>query len=219
MKPPISPLNADVFSGAPSSGKTSLLRVMQRLGFSVVGEVARAHFESQILAGYEPEEILADQVRFNREIFRLALLRESNLVPGQRYLLDRGVPDSIAYHRLYGVPVEEVIRHCRSIRYRQVFLLDRLPVQGDGMRVEGEQEADRLDELLEQAYRETEHEVIRVPVGTLRFRAAFVLSHMPEAGIALPADGDPLYAAATMLDQRAASASESMSSIASTNVS
>lgn len=97
------------------------------------------------------------------------------------FFLDRALPDSIAYYRLEDLPPAEPMNHSRQIRYQTVFLFERLGFMKDTVRSENTGTADRIERLIEEAYRELGYPMIRVPVLPIAARADFVVSRSTPA--------------------------------------
>ena len=105
------------------------------------------------------------------------------LQPTEFAFLDRGVPDCLAWCRAYGLNPNEILPKCFRHRYASVFVLDRLPVQGDGLRPEDEALAAFLDEWIPRDYSALGYRVVRVPVLPLQGRVGFVLERLSEQGL------------------------------------
>ena len=60
--------------------------------------------------------------------------------------LDRALPDSLTFRRLAGLNPNELLTDCFHHRYASMFLLDRLPFQQNGARIEDDAIAGLLDE-------------------------------------------------------------------------
>jgi predicted ATPase len=73
----------------------------------------------------------------------------------------------------------EVILH----RYASVFILDRLPFQLNGARIEDDAYTVLLDEWLARDYSALGYSVVRVPVLPPEERLAFVLERLSEQGL------------------------------------
>lgn len=152
-----------VFTGAPSSGKTTLLKFMQNEGKRVIFEVAREIIEYGINHGRTVEEIRSSELEFQEYILSLKIDLEKSLCPNEQIFLDRGLPDSIAYFKMLGINPKYLIKMCFLYRYSKVFLLDPLPMVDDGIRVETEDSIEKLDYLIERAYKKLGYNIIRVP--------------------------------------------------------
>lgn len=89
-----------VITGAPCSGKTSVVKELERRGYQVVHESARAYIDQQLAAGKRLDQIKADERTFENHILNAKRAIESTLPPEETIFFDRGLPDSIAYFKL-----------------------------------------------------------------------------------------------------------------------
>lgn len=168
-----------VITGAPSSGKTSVVNVLKSRGYTVQDEVARTYLEDCMAAGKSMSDIRADGGKILQQaILDVKTAREAELDPAEVVFLDRGLPDSMAYFRLAGLDVEAAVQASRKYRYDAVFLFDRLPVVQDGVRVEDEAVAAHIDEMLMQDYKALGYDPVRVPVMPVEKRADFILNFL-----------------------------------------
>lgn len=163
-----------VITGAPCSGKTTLIDLVAAGGFLSVPEVGRKYIEREIAKGRTIDEIRASDVAFASMIKDLQLEIERGLKATEVIFLDRALPDCLAYFRLAGLNPNEILPECFYHRYASVFVLDRLPVQHDGVRTEPDVTADLLDEWLARDYSALGYGVVRVPVLPPEKRLAFV---------------------------------------------
>lgn len=164
-----------VITGAPSSGKTSVIEALAKRGYSVMGETARELIEQGLATGQALADIRKDAVALQRNILALSLEREESLDPKTLTFLDRGLPDSITYCRLAGIDTGEAKLFSGLFRYQAVFIFDRLPIVKDSVRTEDDALADMIDQALEQDYRSVGYHPIRVPVLSVAERTDFVL--------------------------------------------
>lgn len=162
-----------VLTGGPCCGKTTLIAELARRGLNVIGESAREVLQEGKFVGVGLE--------FQREIFRRQIEREAGLEAGDHYL-DRSAVDVLAYSEYFLNASDEFRNFVLRDKYHRVFVLDRLPFQNDGLRVEAdESEANRIHELIVQKYRGLGYNLIRVPVfegnltESIRKRADYVL--------------------------------------------
>jgi len=163
-------MNKYVLTGGPSCGKTTIINELKNLGYSVLEEVAReVHSEKKWQLGKELElEILSRQLK-----------KERNLDPlNQNYFLDRGVYDIHAYcqHLLRHIPKEV---SSSNSQYSLIFLLDLLPFENDGLRIEKDiEEAKQVQTLIKQIYENQGYTLIQVPVLPVKERTNFILNHI-----------------------------------------
>jgi len=164
-----------VITGAPCSGKTSVIKALEQQGFRVVHEVARAYIDAELGKGKSLEQIKADPDQFENHIFLTKLKIEASLPPNDIVFLDRAVPDSIAYFQLEGLDPGQPVEKSKAVRYKKIFLFERLAFLEDGVRSEDDHLAARLDDLLAAAYRKLNYEIVHVPAISVDKRTAFIL--------------------------------------------
>lgn len=164
-----------VITGAPSSGKTSVIEELRARGYAVQNETARELIELGLRRGQTLDDIRHDAADLQRNILALTLEREKNLDPALLTFLDRGLPDSITYCRLAGLDVDDARFFSRRFAYRAVFIFDRLPLIRDDVRTEDDELATRIDRDLEADYRGLGYTPLRVPVMSVSERTDFIL--------------------------------------------
>jgi predicted ATPase len=175
--------NWHVITGAPSCGKTTLIDQLAEKGFRTVAEVARQYLEREVAKGRTIAEIRADMATLEQELIALQRRTEEDLPALEVVFLDRGVPDILAFFRLAGVDPNEFLGECFHHRYASVFILDPLPFELDGMRMEHDAViADYLAEWHARDYGALGYDVVRVPMLPPRERLAFVLERLSQRG-------------------------------------
>jgi len=167
-----------VITGAPCSGKTSVILELEQRGFSVVHEAARAHIDEQRVLGLTPDKIKSDISSFEHQILSRKVDAEIGLSPDETVFLDRGIPDSVAYFTIEGLDDTAPMRESRRYRYRAVFLFERLTFETDAVRSEDDHKAARLEALLKEAYRHLGYTLIQIPVVPIEKRVELVLSYI-----------------------------------------
>lgn len=165
-----------VITGAPSSGKTSVIDDLRARGYAVQGEVARELIEECLRRGLTVEDVRREGgQQLQRDILRIKREREAAVDPTECVFMDRGMPDSIPYFRLAGLDVAMAVQACRTFRYAAVFVFDRLPLVKDGIRAEDESLAQKIDEMLRADYKSLGYDPIAVPVMPIAQRSDFIL--------------------------------------------
>jgi predicted ATPase len=164
-----------VITGGPCTGKTLLIKELERRGYPVVHETARALIKEQMKGGdLLPWIRLAD---FQLEVLARQSVKEAK-APANAFL-DRGIPDGVAYclEGRIAVPktLEEKARQCAP-RYTRVFILAPVRYRKDKVRMEDKEQAKRLQELIEFVYSQFGATIRDVPVMSVRDRARFVLA-------------------------------------------
>jgi predicted ATPase len=174
--------NWHVITGAPCCGKTTLIEQLADKGFQTVAEVARQYFETEMAKGRTLNEIRADDVAMTRDMMDLQLRLERGLRAVDVLFLDRGLPDILAFFRIFGQNPNQFLPQCFHRRYASVFVLDRLPVQRDAT-LGPEEEASFLDEWHARDYSALGYPIVRVPALPPQERLAFVLERLSEKGL------------------------------------
>ncbi|CAN5188563.1 ATP-binding protein [soil metagenome] len=174
-----------VLTGGPSSGKTTLIKEFERLGYTVVHEVATHYIKEQLTKGITIEEMLRDHEKFQRTILLRQLELEKSLDPQKTIILDRGVHDHYGYLEVRGIPnttftdLESTLVDCY---YKKVFIVDLLPFQPDEARMESAEEGDRFAKKVEQeilrSYKSRGLDIVRLPVMSVRERMTFIEEHI-----------------------------------------
>jgi predicted ATPase len=170
--------NWHVITGAPCSGKTAVIRELERLGYPVVHEVARSYIDDRLHDGETIELIKADILSFERHILYRKIDIEKSLSKNETVFLDRAIPDSIGYYILEGLNPADPIQKSRLRQYKQIFFLERIPFEQDPVRSEDDEIASKIDGLLKESYRMLGYDIIFVPLGSVNARVNFILNHI-----------------------------------------
>ena len=174
--------NWHVITGAASSGKTTLIELLAGKGFQTAPETARQYIDREMARGRALEEIFTDE---GTELGILDMQRnlEHGLEPADVAFLDRALPDSLPFYRIAGRDPNEILAECFHYRYASVFILDLLPFQLDGARIQDDAYTVLLDEWLVRDYGALGYRVVRVPVLSPQERIEFVLGRLSGQGL------------------------------------
>jgi predicted ATPase len=167
-----------VITGAPGSGKTTIISQLSKMGYHTVFEAARILIDEEISKGKKLEVIRKDEIEFQKKVFEMKMEIESKLPKDKIVFLDRGLPDTIAYYQLYKANIQEILKACQEKRYKKIFFLEPLSFEKDYARIEDEKRAKKLSELLKKAYLDLGYEVIIVPKMSVEERTKFILSKL-----------------------------------------
>ncbi len=167
-----------VITGAPCSGKTAVIRELEKLGYPVVHEVARAYIDEKLQNGETIPRIKGDILSFERHILYKKIEIERSLSKDETIFLDRAIPDSIGYYNLEGLDPADPFQKSTFWRYKKIFFFERIPFEQDPVRSEDDEIASRLDGLLKESYRMLDYEIIVVPLETVNARVNFILNHL-----------------------------------------
>ena len=169
-----------VITGAPSSGKTTLINLIEELGYKTTPEPARQYIEMELAKGLTIKYVQKDLVALNKAIANFHLGIERQLPTNDTIFLDRGLPDCLAYHRIHGMNPNDLLHDCFYHQYRSVFILERLPFQQDGVRYEDDECAEFHQFWLLKDYRALGYDPIFVPILTPEERLTFVFKKLTE---------------------------------------
>ncbi len=166
-----------VITGGPSIGKTTVIELLAARGYATVPEAARLVIIEERVKDSDllPGKNLAG---FQEVVVQKQLALEA-AAEGEIVFLDRSVVDGVAYCRLGNVPVPPEIHTVGKNRYDHIFLLDSLGIYvEDGVRSKDLEDAEQLQLLVEEAYKEFGYAIVRVPVLTPEERVDFILARI-----------------------------------------
>jgi predicted ATPase len=178
--------NWHVVTGAPSSGKTTLIKLMAERGLTTVPEPARQYMESLLAEGKTIDEVEENLVTLQLGIIDHFLKVQSELPEKMVLFLDGGFPDSITYGRVHGLDPNDFLAMGLTYRYASVFKLERLPFEQDGVRWQDEDTVAFIDEWLTNDYQALGYRVVNVPIMPVEARLAFIIRELTERGLIDP---------------------------------
>lgn len=167
-----------VITGGPSSGKTTVLKKLARLGYSIYPEAARVFIDQEIAKGKSLKEIRGDEVKFQRKVLKIKIDVEKNTPKNKIVFFDRAIPDSIAYYQICGLNPKEVLKFCKKGVYRKIFFFEQLPFDQDYARVEDKKTIKELNKLLKGSYRNLGYKVITIPAMPIKDRVRKILNEI-----------------------------------------
>lgn len=167
-----------VVTGGPSSGKTTLLKELEKLGCITYHEAARSLIDQEMAKGKLLEEIRSNEAEFQRKVFKIKIQIEKKAPRNKIVFFDRGIPDSIAYYQICGLDPKEVLKFCKRKIYKKIFFLEQLSFDQDYARTEDDKTIEKLNKLLKENYKKLGYEVIEIPVMPIRDRLLKILKEI-----------------------------------------
>ena len=167
-----------VITGPPSSGKTTLINELSKLGYLTYPEAARVIIDREMAKGKSIEEIRKNEAEFQKKVFRMNVEIERAAPKDKIVFFDRAIPDSIAYYQLYGLDPKEVFDACKKIRYKKVFFLEPLPFVKDYARIENGKTVEKLTNLLKENYKKLGYKIVTIPAMPVKERLNKILKEI-----------------------------------------
>lgn len=174
------PTTRVVITGAPGTGKSTLLKQLENKGYPVHSEMARELIrenqscESEILPW-------RDHQRFGIDLFTRQVEQYREALESRVNFFDRGILDNLAYLRRDGLKNPELEARALDYPYhRQVFLTPpwREIYGNDEVRWEDFDTMLDIHRALQGIYQDFGYRIIEVPKGNPEERGAFVLEQL-----------------------------------------
>lgn len=169
-----------VITGAPSTGKTTLINGLSMLGYATVPEAARLVIDEAIKQGRTVEELRKIEKDFQHQVLNKKLELEKKQPAEKLTFFDRGLHDTLAYLHVHQINIEDYVHELISARkYKRVFLLEPLEFfDKDYARTENRSQVLQLQKLLSSAYADHGMPPLSVPFLPPRQRLQFVLDNI-----------------------------------------
>jgi len=173
--------NLIVITGGPGCGKTTLLEELKRRGYPIVAEVAREMIQEQVRLGGQAlpwaDRELYTQLMLQRSIDSF----QQHMSAVRPTFFDRGIPDTLGYARLIGLPDASIKKACLQHRYASpVFWTPpwREIYRTDNERKQDFDEAETTANLIAAVYEECGYEVLELPKIDPASRADFIVAQL-----------------------------------------
>ncbi len=166
-----------VVTGAPSSGKTSLVNEIAARGFQVIPEQSRLLIDRARTKGKTAEQVRSDVKEFQKKIMNMKLEIERNMTKDRIIFFDTGIPTNMTYWQLHNMDTKR-IENIASNRYKKVFFLEPLKYKKDYARLEDEKTVKKLSKMILENYQNFGYEIVKIPAIPLEQRVELVISNM-----------------------------------------
>jgi predicted ATPase len=167
-----------VITGAPSSGKTTLINQLAQQGYTVSSEIAREYIADLLSNNLSLEDIQKNNRQLQRGILALALKRARKLHPNQLIFFDRGTADSLGYFNYYQLDAQQMTHACQYLRYKNIFYCHQFPIEQDEVRVEDHITAKKIGDHIYQAYVSLGYQLIELPAVSVEERIKLIKPHI-----------------------------------------
>lgn len=167
-----------IITGGPGTGKSTLIELLKKRGYSTYPEIARATIKKQLDLGTRLQP-WNDLPNFSRIVYRSQLKQFNEAVEGQWNFYDRGMPDVLAYLRREGHNLEELEQPIANYRYHPiVFITPPWPeiYSTDNERREKLQMMNEIHDSIHSTYLSLGYDVREIPKMDPEDRLHFLLN-------------------------------------------
>lgn len=178
-----------VVTGAPGTGKTSVINAIENNGYHCFHEIIRSmtakakNRDTTKPQISNPLAFVDDPYKFNQVLLqgRLKHFQMSEKLEAALSFFDRGMPDVLAYMDFFGQEYGQTfVDICHKNKYNTIFILppwEEIYVT-DHERLETFEEAEDLHHHLMTTYQRFGYKPITVPKGKVEERVDFILNHL-----------------------------------------
>ncbi|MFO3471962.1 AAA family ATPase [Legionella pneumophila serogroup 1] len=167
-----------ILTGAPGTGKTSILAELSKRGFPTIEEPARRVLQQQRLI--DGEGVYDKNPFLFKELMLLRMLDDYASAPQyDSVFFDRGLPDLIAYSKCFDLDIGAELQASQTYRYHPVVFfapLWRDIFINDAERRLSFEDAQAFESDLRTAYADLGYQVIDIPLTDIAERVEFILS-------------------------------------------
>jgi predicted ATPase len=168
-----------VITGGPSTGKTTLINMLNEKGYNTTIEHARHYIDTMIDKGKTVEEIRENKKEFQLGVLKMQIEQEASIDKNEIYFLDRAIPDALAYYQFLNIDVNSVLNQAiKNSSYKKIFILDKLPLIKDYARIENKNDQTVIHDLITKVYESLPFPVINVPVLSPKERMEFIINNL-----------------------------------------
>ncbi len=174
-----------VITGGPGSGKTALIKFLEKKSHAVMHEISRDIILEAQKLGID-QLFLENPILFSEKLLegRIKQFRQGNECTSSILFYDRGIPDVTAYMDFMDIKYpENFSKACLDFRYDAIFVLPPWEAiyEQDNERYESFEQAEKIFHSLKNSYKNYKYSVHKVPVGTIQERVQFILDSLKDA--------------------------------------
>lgn len=171
--------NKIIITGAPGTGKTSIIAQLKKLGYSCSEEISREIITEQITSGGKVLPWL-NLEEFSQRVFFLRKAQYINAPTDSLHFFDRGLLDVIAYMKVDALPISKHYKEeCNKYRYNTTVFYTPIwekIYKNDSQRKEDLNSAITIERSLLDTYNSFGYLLNEIPKLSVVERANFILS-------------------------------------------
>ena len=168
-----------VITGAPSTGKTTIINALKKEGYSCAEEISRELIAEQIDIG---GNILPwkDQIAFENQIANIRTLQYLTIPEDCICFFDRSALDCIAYLKLNNLEATtQIIENIKKCNFNKTVFYTPIWKEiyvNDSERKENIEKAIKIENVIINTYRSKGYELIKIPKLPITERVDFIIS-------------------------------------------
>ncbi len=171
-----------VISGAPGTGKTSIINKLENKGYIVFPEISR-----EIILKYknlgQDQLFLIDPIKFSKILLtkRISQFNMSNSLNSKNIFFDRGIPDILAYLNYKKISGEKDFKQASmKFKYDYIFIADPWKdiYKNDKQRYESFEESKIISKYIKKTYSENGYDYIKLPFSSVEDRINFIIKNI-----------------------------------------
>ena len=171
--------NKIVITGAPGTGKTSIITQLRKSGYSCSEEISREIITEQIASNGKVLPWLNLEA-FSKRVFSLRKAQYINVPKDSLHFFDRGLLDVIAYMKVDNLPISKYYKQeCEQYKYNTTVFYTPIweeIYKNDSQRKEDLNSAITIEKSLLETYNFFGYTLIAIPKLTTEKRVDFILS-------------------------------------------
>jgi predicted ATPase len=168
-----------VITGAPCSGKTTVIKQLEKKGYKVIHEIPRVIIDEKMQKGLTLEEIKTHSIEFQIEILQRRLAIENDLPKDEITFFDRGIPDSVPYYQYFKLQDSGLLSEAMNkSEYKRVFLFETVDYQTDYARKESYEQILKLQRLIKKTYKSIKIPLMFIPKLSVEERVTLLLENL-----------------------------------------
>ncbi|CAM3490007.1 AAA family ATPase [Aequorivita lipolytica] len=171
-----------VITGGPGSGKTALIKYLEKEGYPVLHEISRDVILEAQEDGIE-QLFLENPILFSEKLLegRLKQFHEAKNCEAPILFFDRGMPDVTAYMDFVDTHYPNNFSEtCLENRYDEIFVLPPWEeiYEQDNERYESFEQAEKIFDFLKKGYENYGYKIHDVPAGSIKDRVVFIINKL-----------------------------------------